>query len=204
MQCAELQLAAPYGRVASHVVSSRSSPRLLVRSASDKKGFSTGAAKGAAKTSKRGKSASRAGQLSRKDMQQRADQMKQLEDTQRGGQDDEPSTGSSGGAGQSSDAAVPQVVTDRMLKRILIFAGLPVFSGLLLLPGYVYLKRVVGIDLPNWVAFITQSVTFGAGLLGISYGILSTSWQPGREGSLMGTDEFKANLPIVLERFRRR
>ncbi len=42
------------------------------------------------------------------------------------------------------------------------------------------------------------------GLLGISYGILSTSWDPRREGSLSGVTEFKANLPIVLDRFRRR
>lgn len=43
-----------------------------------------------------------------------------------------------------------------------------------------------------------------AGLLGISYGILSTSWDPRREGSASGVTEFKANLPIVLDRFRGR
>jgi hypothetical protein len=43
-----------------------------------------------------------------------------------------------------------------------------------------------------------QVFTFGGGLLGISYGILSTSWDPTREGSFWGLTEFKANLPIVL------
>lgn len=29
------------------------------------------------------------------------------------------------------------------------------------------------IDLPNWLAYVSSSITFGGGLLGISYGIVS-------------------------------
>jgi hypothetical protein len=32
---------------------------------------------------------------------------------------------------------------------------------------------VQDVDLPNWVAYLSSSLTFGGGLLGISYGIMS-------------------------------
>lgn len=50
-----------------------------------------------------------------------------------------------GGAGgrtveYGSTAAVPEVVTDRMLKRVILFMGVPVFGGILLFPFFYYLK----------------------------------------------------------------
>ena len=36
-----------------------------------------------------------------------------------------------------------------------------------------------GIDLPNWVAYLTSSITFGGGLLGITYGIMSGELRQG-------------------------
>lgn len=35
---------------------------------------------------------------------------------------------------------------------------------------------------------------------GITYGALSASWDPTREGSLLGWTEFRANLPLFLSR----
>lgn len=101
-----------------------------------------------------------------------------------------------------SDETVPSVVTDRMLKRIIVFAGLPVFLGLTLLPLFYYLKVKQDIDLPSWVVYSIQSVTWGGGLAGISYGLLSASWEPRREGSALGWQEFQSNLPLVMDRFR--
>ena len=39
-----------------------------------------------------------------------------------------------------STAAVPEVVTDRMLKRVILFMGTPVFGGVLLFPRFYDLK----------------------------------------------------------------
>jgi hypothetical protein len=100
-------------------------------------------------------------------------------------------------------AAVPTIVTDRMLKRIIIFAGSPIFFGLTLLPLFYYLKIKHDLDIPTWIVYSIQSLAWGGGLAGISYGIVSTSWEPRREGSFLGWTEFQANLPLVLERFRR-
>jgi len=35
-------------------------------------------------------------------------------------------------------------------------------------------------------------------------GILSASWDPAREGSFLGVDEFKANLPALIDRVKNR
>jgi hypothetical protein len=47
------------------------------------------------------------------------------------------------------------------------------------------------IEYPIWVVYVTQAMMFGGGLLGISYGILSTSWDPRREGSAIGWTELQ-------------
>ena len=39
-------------------------------------------------------------------------------------------------------------------------------------------------------------------MAGISYGILSISWDPNREGKMLGGSEFRANLGAILERER--
>lgn len=58
------------------------------------------------------------------------------------------------------------------------------------------------VDLPMSVVYIVQLLTFGGGFLGITYGILSASWDPIREGSVLGFTEFKANLPLILDRVK--
>ena len=54
------------------------------------------------------------------------------------------------------------------------------------------------------VVYVVQLLTFGGGFVGITYGILSASWDPMREGSLSGITEFKANLPLLLDRVKSR
>ncbi|GAB4815535.1 hypothetical protein N2152v2_002581 [Parachlorella kessleri] len=206
--------------------------------AASKKGFGEAGGKGAkqgAKVSKRGKVSSR---------QDPAQQLKQLQQDEaiyvQSRATSNPSSqhqpqGTSAPAGpaaagpadddddygDSTTAAMPQQVTDRMLKRILIFSGLPVAGGILLFPFFYFLKDSTtglsvavalsstpngvtkGVDLPTWVVYIASTLTFGGGLAGITYGILSSSWDPRREGSFLGVTEFQANLPILMERFKR-
>ncbi|GIL52107.1 hypothetical protein Vafri_8074 [Volvox africanus] len=94
----------------------------------------------------------------------------------------------------------PQVVVDRMFRRILICTGVPVFTGMALFPLFYWLRVVQDIEYPLWIVYIAQVLTFGGGLLGITYGALSASWDPSREGSWLGWTELKANLAIVLNR----
>ncbi len=97
---------------------------------------------------------------------------------------------------------VSPVVNSRMFRRILAFSGVPIAAGIALFPAFYYLKKVVGVDVPTWVVYVVQSITWGGGLAGISYGILSSSWDPSREGTMLGGSEFKANLGAILERGR--
>ncbi|GLC52389.1 hypothetical protein PLESTB_000623700 [Pleodorina starrii] len=94
----------------------------------------------------------------------------------------------------------PQVVVDRMFRRILICTGLPVFTGMALFPLFYWLRVVQDIEYPLWIVYVAQVLTFGGGLLGITYGALSSSWDPSREGSALGWTELQANLAILLNR----
>ncbi|GFH14894.1 uncharacterized protein HaLaN_11028 [Haematococcus lacustris] len=72
--------------------------------------------------------------------------------------------------------------------------------GIALLVMFYFLKKQGGDDFPLWPAYLSQGITFGGGLLGITYGALSASWDPLRDGSTLGWSEFKVNLPIFLSR----
>lgn len=56
-----------------------------------------------------------------------------------------------------------------------------------------WLQVVQKVEYPIWVVYVTQALMFGGGLAGISYGILSTSWDPRREGSALGWTELQVN-----------
>ena len=59
-------------------------------------------------------------------------------------------------------------------------------------------------DIPMAAVYVTQVFTFGAGLAGISYAVLSTSWDANQPGSLLGWTELQGNLPLILDRFKRK
>lgn len=156
------------------------------------------------KVSKRGKTASRPSpELTLKQLQaDEAAYRAQLEAAPQGQQQQQAAADPDPDLG--SQEAIPQAVSDRMLLRIVVCAGTPVFLGMSLLPLFYWIKIKEGIDLPTWVVYIVQTLTFGGGLAGITYGAMSASWDPRREGSLLGWTEFQANLPLLLDRFRRK
>jgi hypothetical protein len=43
---------------------------------------------------------------------------------------------------------------------------------------------------------------FGLGVIGLSYGILSASWDENREGSFWGTEEFATNFGRMITAWR--
>ncbi|PIA33628.1 hypothetical protein AQUCO_04100208v1 [Aquilegia coerulea] len=99
---------------------------------------------------------------------------------------------------------IPEVVTNRMMKRVGLSVGIPLFVGLLFFPFFYYLKVGLKIDIPTWVPFIVSFIFFGSALLGVSYGIVSSSWDPMREGSLLGWNEAKRNWPVFWQSLRGR
>ncbi|KAG2676791.1 hypothetical protein I3843_12G070800 [Carya illinoinensis] len=91
---------------------------------------------------------------------------------------------------------IPEVVTNRMMSRMGFSVGIPLFMGILFFPFFYYLKVGLKIDVPTWVPFIVSFFFFGSALLGVSYGIVSSSWDPMREGSLLGWNEAQKNWPV--------
>ncbi|MEM8676908.1 MAG: PAM68 family protein [Cyanobacteria bacterium P01_G01_bin.67] len=94
----------------------------------------------------------------------------------------------------SNLSAIPDVVSKRMGRRMAVFCGIPSTLGMSSLFVFYWLKVKEVIDLPPYVAL---AVSFGfllLGVVGLSYGLFSASWDEERVGSTWGGDEFKINL----------
>ncbi|XP_027083233.2 protein PAM68, chloroplastic [Coffea arabica] len=94
------------------------------------------------------------------------------------------------------EGVIPEIVTNRMMSRMGFSVGVPLFIGLLFFPFFYYLKVGLKIDVPTWIPFIVSFIFFGTALLGVSYGIVSSSWDPLREGSFLGWNEAQKNWPV--------
>lgn len=103
---------------------------------------------------------------------------------------------------EEAEGIIPEIVTNRMISRMGFTVGLPLFMGLLFFPFFYYLKVGLKIDVPTWVPFIVSFVFFGTALAGVSYGIVSSSWDPMREGSLLGWNEAQKNWPVFWRSLR--
>ncbi|GLJ11560.1 hypothetical protein SUGI_0171110 [Cryptomeria japonica] len=98
--------------------------------------------------------------------------------------------------GGDGDGVIPEIVTNRMIKRMGVSVGIPLAIGLTFFPLFYYMKKVLKWSVPDWLPFITSFITFGSAALGISYGIMSTSWDPLRDGSFLGWTEAQKNWPV--------
>jgi hypothetical protein len=88
---------------------------------------------------------------------------------------------------------IPTVVMYRIIGRILFSVLVPMALGLSFLHLYGELKEREIWNGPLWIPFMTTLITFGASALGIAYGVLSTSLDAEREGSLLGFQEVEKN-----------
>lgn len=105
---------------------------------------------------------------------------------------------------EEPDAAViPEQVAQRMGRRMLPFVGIPLFGvmGTFILFWYLATYRNLEFQ-PALVAFSTIGV-LGVSLLGITYSVMSASWDPETEGSLVGFDEFKTNFGNIQDGLKR-
>ncbi len=94
----------------------------------------------------------------------------------------------------SNLSAIPNVVSKRMGRRMAVFCGIPSVLGMSSLFIFYWLKTKEAIDLPPYLALAVSFGFLGLGVLGLSYGLFSASWDEERAGSALGGDEFKLNL----------
>lgn len=101
------------------------------------------------------------------------------------------------------DAGIPEVVSRRMIRRMAFFAGVPTFLGMSsFVVAYVLLTRHI-VEFPNVVVLLMSLGFFGLGTIGLSYGVLSASWEEDVEGSLLGGTEFSVNFRRLVQGLRK-
>ncbi|EDX86772.1 hypothetical protein S7335_4478 [Synechococcus sp. PCC 7335] len=100
----------------------------------------------------------------------------------------------SSGQNQADDrGAIPAAVSKRMLRRMAVLALSPIALGVgIFFLSYYLLSREI-VEFAPVVVLLTTMGCFGLGVVGLSYGMLSASWDEA-PGSLIGMDEFKLNL----------
>ncbi|MBE9206308.1 PAM68 family protein [Nostoc sp. LEGE 06077] len=91
------------------------------------------------------------------------------------------------------EMAIPQVVSQRMIRRVAFFCGLPTALGITTLIVSYLLATQTQIKLAPIAVLLANMGLFGLGVLGITYGVLSASWDEERPGGLIGLSEFNIN-----------
>lgn len=91
-------------------------------------------------------------------------------------------------------AAIPEKVAQRMGKRMLPFVGIPLIGSFASFIGFWYMAVYRDQEFQPALVATTSFVFLAIGLLGITYSVLSASWDDDREGSGLGLDEFKTNI----------
>lgn len=90
------------------------------------------------------------------------------------------------------EGGIPDVVSRRMIRRIAWCSGVPTALGM---STFVVSYLVVSNDwvqLPTYAVLLVSLGWFGLGVLGVSYGVLSASWDEAA-GSLIGWTELRTN-----------
>ncbi|TVP66337.1 MAG: DUF3464 family protein [Leptolyngbya sp. LCM1.Bin17] len=94
----------------------------------------------------------------------------------------------------SKAGAIPEVVSRRMLRRMLAFSGIPTALGVVTFFASYFLLVNDVVELPSYFVLFATLGCFGLGVVGLTYGVLSASWEEDRPGHWFGLDEFKVNF----------
>ena len=90
---------------------------------------------------------------------------------------------------------IPKYVADRMARRIFFTAGIPTIMGMsVFVVSYIIVTRNIA-EIPPSSTIAISALFFLLGLGGLSFGILSASWDK-EPGSLFGIE----NIPMNIER----
>jgi Photosynthesis affected mutant 68 len=115
---------------------------------------------------------------------------------------------SSSSASRSADPSasarmnIPDVVSKRMVRRMALFCGVPSVLGMAtFVTSYFLVIRDI-VELPNIAVVLVSMGFFGLGVLGLSYGVLSASWEEEEVGSALGVTEFGINLKRMVGAWR--
>ena len=97
---------------------------------------------------------------------------------------------------------IPPAVANRMARRVAIATGIPTVLGMAsFVVSYLVVSRGL-LDIPPAVTLVTSGGFFLLGLVGLSYGVLSASWEDA-PGSLLGIEQIGLNISRLRSSFKR-
>jgi len=100
------------------------------------------------------------------------------------------------------EMAIPELVSRRMIRRVAGFCGIPTALGISSLIVSYLLVTLADIQLPPIAVLLVNMGLFGLGVLGITYGVLSASWDEEKPGTFLGLDELSTNWGRMTEVWR--
>ncbi len=104
--------------------------------------------------------------------------------------------------GGKQPQSIPEIVSRRMITRIALFCGVPTLLGITtFFVSYLIVSKGL-FELPNTAVLLVSMGCFGLGVLGLSYGVLSASWDEEISGSTLGWQEFTTNFGRMREAWR--
>ena len=108
---------------------------------------------------------------------------------------EKPSASSSTNINAPRSSGIPKYVADRMARRIFFTAGIPTLMGMsvFVVSYFIVTKNIAEIPPSSTIAI--SALFFLLGLAGLSFGILSASWDK-EPGSFFGIE----NIPLNIQR----
>ncbi|MFM7086609.1 MAG: photosystem II biosynthesis protein [Cyanobium sp.] len=96
-------------------------------------------------------------------------------------------------SGTRQQQAIPNAVANRMARRIAIATGIPTAMGMgVFIASYVLVSRAI-LDIPPSLTLLASGGCFLLGLVGLSYGVLSSSWED-QAGTMLGLEQIGLNI----------
>jgi|SRR5919199_1362411 hypothetical protein len=97
---------------------------------------------------------------------------------------------------------IPDAVSKRMVRRMALISGIPTALGMSSFVVSYFLIKNVGLNLPHVAVVLVSMGFFGLGVLGLTYGVLSASWDEEIPGTVLGWQEFTTNLGRMTSAWR--
>lgn len=111
-------------------------------------------------------------------------------------------SGKERGKAQASLSAIPEAVSQRMVRRMAFFSGIPTSLGIFSFFVFYWVVTRELLELPPYTVVLVSMGFFGLGVLGLSYGLISASWDENRVGTRFGWEEFTINIKRIFAAFR--
>lgn len=88
---------------------------------------------------------------------------------------------------------IPEAVSRRMARRVGLATGVPTLLGMVVFVASYFLVSRRLLDIPPVVTLGLSGGFFLLGLVGLSYGVLSASWEDA-PGTLLGIEQISLNI----------